>query len=240
MTQPSIHHLPQGRTGRQRLSIVRSPIGKKLITGLTGLGLVLFILIHVLGNLLLFISTDAFNAYAHTIERLKPLVIPLELALTAVILVHAGLGIRLYLSRLKARPIGYEAYQSAGFPSRQTLSSTSMIVTGLTLGGFLIWHLMSFKFGPWYVIESAGEPMRDLARLVIETFQRPVDIVLYVAVMTVLGLHLRHGIWSAFQSLGLLTRGMQVTVYGIGTVLSVAIAAGFIALPVAIFVGWIS
>jgi succinate dehydrogenase / fumarate reductase cytochrome b subunit len=207
---------------------------------MTGLVLVLFIVAHVLGNLLMFISTDAFNAYAHLLEQLKPLMIAVEIALTVTVLLHAGLGIQLYLSHRRARPVGYQAYQSAGRPSRQTLSSRTMIMTGVTLGGFLVWHLMSLKFGPWYLTETHGEPIRDLARLVIETFQRPLDTGLYITVMVLLGFHLRHGIWSAFQSLGALTKGMQAVVYGVGTVMAVAIAAGFIILPVAIFFGFIS
>ncbi|MEB3213766.1 MAG: succinate dehydrogenase cytochrome b subunit [Leptolyngbyaceae bacterium] len=236
----SIRKSASGQPESRRLSLFQSPIGKKLLTGITGLGLVLFVIAHVLGNLLMFVSLEAFNAYAHLLEQLKPLMIAFEIALTVTLLLHAGLGIWLYLSRRNARPVGYETYQSAGQPSRQTLSSRSMIMTGLTLGGFLVWHLTNLKFGPWYITEQGGEPIRDLARLVIETFQRPLDTTLYIAVMIFLGFHLRHGIWSALQSLGALTKGMQVGAYSVGVVMSVAIAAGFIILPLAIFFGFIS
>lgn len=225
--------------GKQRLAIIQSPIGKKLLTGVTGLGLVLFVIVHLLGNLLLFVSPGVFNDYAHGLEQVKPLVISIEIALVASIMVHMGLGIRIYLSRLKARPVGYVTYQSAGQPSQQSISSNTMIFTGLSLGVFLVWHLMSFKFGPWYVTDNSSEPIRDLARLVIETFQRPLNTVGYVAVMILLGFHLRHGIWSAFQSLGVMTKSSQVLVYSVGTILAVAIATGFMLLPLSILAGWV-
>ncbi|NJM98568.1 MAG: succinate dehydrogenase [Phormidesmis sp. RL_2_1] len=212
------------------VKLFQSSIGKKLLTGLTGLGLVTFVVIHLLGNLTLFFSAEAYNQLAYVIERLGPLTYAFELGLAAIALLHATIGITIYLGKRRARPIGYSQYASAGEPSRQTLSSRTMIISGLVLGIFLIVHLATFKFGTYYALPGSGH--RDLARLVFETFHNPLHTAAYVGVLGLLGLHLRHGLWSALQSVGLETRPV---VYGASAVLGGAIALGFIGLPLAIY-----
>lgn len=221
------------------VSIYQSSIGKKILTGLTGLGLVTFIIAHMLGNLLLFISPSAYNQYGHFLETVKPLLWSVEIVLLVVILVHASIGVQIYLNKRRARPTGYAAYQSAGQPSNQTISSRTMIWTGITLAVFIIWHLISFKFGPYYSIQpnSNSEPIRDLARLVIEVFHTPFYTFSYTVILVFLGFHLRHGIWSALQSLGLLGRMTIQVATQVSTAIAIAITLGFLAVPWAIYVG---
>ncbi len=226
-----------GSTNTQSTGIVglyQSPIGKKLLTGLTGLALVTFVVGHLLGNLTLLFSATAYNQIAHVIESLGPLTYLTELGLLAIALIHATIGIKIYLGKRQARPIDYAEYASAGDPSRQTFSSRTMIVSGLVLGGSLVVHLATFKFGTYYTLP--GSSKRDLARLVFETFHKPSYTAGYVLVLSVLGLHLRHGIWSALQSVGVETRPAVVAV---SAVLGGAIALGFIGLPLAIYFGLI-
>jgi succinate dehydrogenase / fumarate reductase, cytochrome b subunit len=215
----------------------QSPIGKKLLTGITGLALVIFVGVHLLGNLTLFFSAPAYNQLAHLIESLWPITYLVEFGLLAIALIHIAMGLNIYLGKREARPIDYAAYVSAGEPSRQSLSSRSMIVSGLVLGIFLAVHLATFKFGRYYALPDAGSPQRDLARLVFETFHKPGYTAGYTVVLAVLGLHLRHGIWSALQSVGVATRP---AVYAASAVLGGAIAIGFIGLPLAIYFGLIS
>lgn len=217
-----------------RLTVYRSPLGKKLITGLSGLALATFVLLHMLGNLVLLVSPAAYNRYGHFLESLGPLLWALELGLLLVVGFHAVLGIQIYVNKLRARPERYAQYVSAGQPSMQSLSSRTMIWTGLMLASFLVWHLLTFKFGPVYV-DAAG--LRDLARLVIEAFQQPLYSGLYTAVMIFLGLHLRHGLWSALQSLGAMSAGLKPLVYGLSLLLAVGIALGFVLLPGLIYCG---
>lgn len=218
-------------------AIYRSPIGKKLITGITGLGLVAFVLVHMLGNLALFMSPAAYNAYAYHLENWGVLLYAIEGVLLVSVLLHAALGIEIFASRLRSRPQVYADYVSAGKPSYQTVSSRTMIITGTLLAAFLVAHLLTFKFGTYYPGEVDGHPARDLARLVIEKFQQPYFTLSYTAIMAFLGLHLRHGIWSALQSLGTLGQGLRPLVFGLGSLLALAIAAGFIVLPWAIYLG---
>ena len=222
------------------LRFYRSSLGKKLITGATGLALAAFVLAHMVGNLLLLISRDAYNAYARLVESLGVAFYAFELALLAVVLLHAAVGIEIFWRKRQARPAGYSTYQSAGSPSYQTLSSRTMIVTGSVMAAFLVFHLRTFKFGPYYTTQLGGEPVRDLARLVIEDFHQLPYVVGYSVILLLLGSHLRHGLWSALQSIGLLHRGIRPLAYGASAVVAGGIAIGFLLLPWAIYLGWVS
>ncbi|MEM9116989.1 MAG: succinate dehydrogenase cytochrome b subunit [Cyanobacteria bacterium P01_F01_bin.56] len=222
------------------LQVYYSPIGKKLITGVTGLGLATFVLVHMVGNLLLFAGHDAYNAYAHHLESLGPLLWMVEAILVAVFLIHAIAGIHIFVGKLSARPDRYETYTSKGQPSLQSVSSRTMIVTGTVLATFLVLHLLNFKFGHYYTTQLQGESVRDLARLVVAKFQNPVYAFGYSGVMLLLGLHLRHGVWSALQSLGLQTQAIRFTIYGLSLGFAIAIATGFMALPLTIYWGLVT
>lgn len=215
-------------------AIANSSVGKKLLTGITGIGLVTFVVVHLLGNLTLFFSASAYNQIAYVVEKLGPLTYLIELGLLAIALLHIYIGTQIYIGKRKARPVAYAEYESAGEPSRQNLSSRTMIFSGLLLGVFLVFHLATFKFGPYY--ELPGSTHRDLSRLVFETFHKPTYTAAYVIVLSGLGLHLRHGLWSALQSLGVATKPAT---YAASAVLGGAIALGFIGLPLSIYFGLI-
>lgn len=211
----------------------RSSVGKKLLNGLTGLLAMGFLVSHLLGNLTLLAGPEAFNGYSERLRHLGPLLTAAELGLLALFVVHAVSAIRVYLDKRSARSVGYTLSRSKGAPSRQGLSSRSMIVTGLVLLAFLVWHVIQFRFGPSYPLGLGGEEGgRDLYRLVYEVFQNPFWVAVYVGCMALLGLHLRHGFWSAFQSLGALDRRLLPTAYAAGAVFAVVLAVGFLILPV--------
>ncbi len=212
-----------------------SSIGKKILTGITGLGLTLFVSFHMAGNLVLFASSDAYNQLAHFIDSSGILLLIVELILLVTVIVHAWLGIAIRIKSEKARPIKYQMLKSAGEPSKKSLSSRSMIITGLVLLVFLVSQLASFKFCTYYITSVDGVAMRDLARLVIETFRNPFYTFSYLAVMILLGFHLRHGFWSAWQSLGILRAPWSSVVYAIASLFALLIAIGFLVLPLAIF-----
>jgi succinate dehydrogenase / fumarate reductase cytochrome b subunit len=219
------------------LRLYQSPIGKKLLTGITGVGLVTFVLVHMVGNLLLFAGHDAYNAYADHLVSLGPLLWMVESMLVAVFAIHAIAGIHIFVSKLNARSESYTIYASKGKPSLQSLSSRTMIFSGLVLAIFLVLHLLSFKFGTHYTTQLEDESVRDLARLVVEKFQDPLYAFGYSGVMLMLGFHLRHGIWSALQSLGLQSKAIRFTVYGVSLGGAITIATGFVLLPLTIYFG---
>lgn len=212
----------------------KSSIEKKILTGITGLGIVTFVIFHMLGNLTLLASASAYNQLAHRIDSLGPVLYLIEAGLLLLAVVHALIGINIYWGKRQARTVGYREYESAGLPSRQTLASRTMVGTGVLLGLFLVGHLATFKFGPVYTLPGTTE--RDLARLVFETFRKPFYTASYVIILSALGLHLRHGLWSALQSLGVATKP---GVFAASAVLGGAIALGFIGLPLTIYFGLI-
>lgn len=220
-------------------SAVTSPVGRKVLTGITGLVWTFFVILHMVGNLGYFASTEAYNLYSDFLIGTGPLLYLVEFLLVVTLLIHIALGISIYLRKRQARDHGYAQYKTAGRPSRQTPSSRTMIFTGLVLLVFLVIHLDTFKFGPGieagYIATVGGEQIRDLSRLVTEKFQNPVYAFGYPAVMILLGFHLRHGIWSSLQSLGTMNSKLTPMIYGLGTLLAIGIAVGFLVLPLYIF-----
>ncbi len=221
------------------LSLFNTSIGRKVITGLTGLGLVGFVIGHLLGNLTLFFGPEAFNAYAHKLESLGPILYVIEIGLIAVFVFHIFYAIAVTSQNRGARKSKYVESGTKGKPSRKNLSSQTMIYTGVVLALFTVIHVWMFKFGPGmaagYSYELHGEYTRDLYTLVAEWFQNPWVVLGYVAVTVLLGVHIRHGFWSAFQSLGAYHPKYTPLIYGAGVILAVLLALGFLALPVFMF-----
>lgn len=222
------------------INFYNSPVGRKVITGITGLSLSLFVLVHMAGNLTLFASSQAYNQLAHFIDNLGILLYGIEFILLGIVVFHAILGITIKLNTLKARPVNYSQIKSIGYPSKQSISSRSMLLTGLLVLGFLGLHLSTFKFGEYYSTVINGVEMRDLSSLVIEKFHNPIYAFGYVGVILMLGVHLRHGIWSAWQSIGVLNSKISPGIYAIALVFSILIVSGFIVLPLSIYFGLIS
>jgi succinate dehydrogenase / fumarate reductase cytochrome b subunit len=213
-----------------------SSVGKKALMGLTGLLLVLFIIEHLLGNLLLFSSDpDPFNKYSHTLVSLGNILVVMELGFLAFFILHIWSGITVFIGKLQARPERYHKTANAGPPSRKNVSSVTMIYTGIVLFVFVAIHLKTFKYGPYYSTLVNGVEMRDLYRLVYEVFQDPKYVTGYVLTMALLGFHLRHGFWSAFQSLGLHHPRYTPIIYTIGIIAAVVLAVGYLAIPLWIY-----
>ena len=140
------------------------------------------------------------------------------------------------ISRRAARPESYGEKKWAGGPSRKSVGSSTMIWTGLVTLLFVAIHLKTFKYGPYYTNPALPE-QRDLYRLFIEVFQHPVKVGAYFVAMILLGLHLRHGISSSMQSLGIIPASKTGTVLRAGLVLAVIIAGLFAILPVLVLLG---
>jgi len=221
-------------------SVLFSSVVKKIINGVTGLGLCAFIIIHLAGNLTLLTGNAvAFNKYAHFLMNTGALLYLAEGSLVAFFLFHIITGTSVWWSKQMARPASYKKTANAGDPSRKTISSRTMIITGLVLLVFTILHLKTFKYGPGiaegYVMNIDGVAVRDLFRLTIETFNKPGYVIWYVLAMALLGFHLRHGFWSAFQSLGVNHPKYSPIINVIGVLFAIIMAVGFIVLPVVLY-----
>jgi len=212
--------------------VFSSSVGTKLLIGVTGLLLFAYLILHLAGNLLVFAGPRTFNAYSHALIS-NPLTVPVEIALALVFLLHVYKTVTNWLSNQRARPIGYEKKSWAGYTSRKSIGSTTMIWTGLVTLLFVGVHLAQMKYGAWYQIGSPA--IRDLYRTEVDVFSSPVWVGVYVVCMILIGFHLRHGISSAFQSIGadhpVYTKRLVVA----GTVLAILIGGGFAIIPIWIY-----
>jgi succinate dehydrogenase / fumarate reductase cytochrome b subunit len=177
-----------------------SSVGTKLLIGLTGLLLFLYLILHLAGNALILAGPELFNEYSHALIS-NPLIIPIEIALLLVFLIHVYKAVTNYIANQRARPIGYDQKRFAGHTSRKSFASSTMIWSGLVVFFFIIVHVKQFKYGAWYQTASDAS-IRDLARTEYEVFAQPMWVAFYVIATLLVGLHLRHGIASGFQSIG--------------------------------------
>jgi succinate dehydrogenase / fumarate reductase cytochrome b subunit len=207
-----------------------SSVAAKLWIGATGLFLVLYLVVHVGGNLLVFLGRDTFNQYSHTLLN-NPLIWIIEIVLAVAFALHVVRTIAMYVANQKARPVRYAQKRPAGRPSRKTLASSTMIISGLWLLLFIVIHVKTFKFGPDYRAPGA-EGLHDLYRVEIENFSSPLVLAFYVLSMLIVGSHLWHGATSACQSLGIAGPRWTPRVLAAGKVLAVLIAGGFIVIAI--------
>lgn len=215
------------------LSYMKSSIGKKFLMGLTGLGLAGFVLGHMAGNMLLFVSAEAYNKYGHAIIT-NPAIYVIEAGLLAMVLVHIFCAVSLTLENKRAK--GAYGYQASGsVAKRGNLASRTMIYTGTIILVFIISHLITFKYGTFYSVTYDGVEMRDLHRLMIEVFYEPMYVIWYVVSLILLGFHLKHGVASSFQSLGINHPRYNCFIKGASCLYTVIVTLGFLAQPLYIF-----
>jgi succinate dehydrogenase / fumarate reductase, cytochrome b subunit len=204
----------------------------KLLIGITGLALVLYLLIHVVGNLMIFGGPAFYNKYAYTLES-NPLLPVIEIGLLLLFAIHIYKAIAMFLGNQQARPVRYVQKKYAGPPSRKTFASSTMILSGLWLVVFLVVHVQAFRFGHEYEWAAGG---RDLYRQEMESLSNPLIVLFYVLSMVVVGSHLWHGASSAFQSLGLDNPKWTPRFRTGGKIFAVAVAGAFIVIAVWVYV----
>ncbi|NLC57590.1 MAG: succinate dehydrogenase cytochrome b subunit [Armatimonadetes bacterium] len=197
-----------------------SSILKKVAMALTGLGMFLFLIGHLAGNLLLLKGPDSFNGYAAFLAKI-PLVVPVEIGLLLLALLHIASAVSVTLGNWTARPQRYAVKRTAG---SSTFASRTMWIGGLVLAVFIPLHVWMFKYG-----DHHGP--QELYGLVMRSFQNPLIAFGYAFAMIPLGLHLSHGFASAFQTLGINRPRLRPRLRAAGAVLGWLIALGFLVLP---------
>ena len=208
---------------------LQSSVVRKQIVGITGLLLCGFLATHLAGNLLIFVGPEAFNKYAYALTS-NPLIYLAEAILLLIFLTHLGLALKLTLENHQARPEKYYAKKRTGRGA--TLASSTMPYTGLVLLAFIIWHLLGLKFGPVYETSYDGVVMRDLYRLLIEYFQSHMNVTFYIISMFAMGIHVSHGFWSSFQSIGFYHEKYTPMLRTIAIVFAISVGVGFSILPI--------
>jgi succinate dehydrogenase / fumarate reductase cytochrome b subunit len=220
-----------------------SSLGKKYLMAVSGLGIVGFLVTHLLGNLQLFGDGTAFNAYAKALHDLGPGLYVLEAGLAGIFGLHIALAFVLTAKNKGARGGNYAGGQKTkGGPSYSSAGSRNMIVTGVVIMVFLVVHIMHMKFGLFSPEEIAtkttmvgDEQAVDLYARVVDAFKNPGWVFFYVGVMTFVGVHMRHGFWSAFQSLGALNHRLEKPAVALALATAILLAGGFLGIPLYIF-----
>jgi succinate dehydrogenase / fumarate reductase cytochrome b subunit len=210
-----------------------SMVGKKVIMGVTGLIGVGFVILHSLGNLLVFRGAPAINAYSHFLKSTGELLWALRAVLIVSVILHVTAAVQLTRQSRAARPVGYARNE------RQvaTVASRTMRWGGVLLLVFIVLHILHFTTGtlrPAGVFSNA-----DVYANVVSSFRIWWVALFYVVAMIALGLHLFHGAWSSVRSLGVSPTSPQPLHRRISMVIAIFVWAAFTAVPLAVFAGFV-
>jgi len=198
-----------------------SSIGKKLLMALTGLAFCGFLAGHLAGNLTIYGGKDAFNSYAEHLHALGPVLTLVEWGLLFFAVVHVCTGLTLFYQNFSARTSRYVVNKRAG---GRTIGSMTMPYTGILLLAFIIFHLINFHF--------VDKTNTTIYQIVAQAFESPLYVVLYILAMIVAALHVSHGLWSAFQTIGANHSKYMPFIMALSIIFSLAVGFGFGIIPI--------
>jgi succinate dehydrogenase / fumarate reductase, cytochrome b subunit len=215
-----------------------STIGKKAVMAVTGLLMLAFLVVHMLGNLKIFFGPTDFNGYAAWLRTIGEPVLHRtwflwlsRTVLTAGVVLHAVTAYQLSRRDRAARPVRYEHRRQ-----RTSYATRTMRWGGVILGLFIVWHILDLTT---LTVNPRGEPGHPYQNVVAD-FHTWYANVIYIVAMLALGLHIRHGFRSAAQTLGAGSARRDRTLKIIGNALALVLTAGFIAVPVSVMTGLVS
>jgi succinate dehydrogenase / fumarate reductase cytochrome b subunit len=218
----------------QKSSFLNSSIGRKWIVAVTGILLIGFILIHLLGNLSIFLGPEIMNAYAARLHQLGILLWIARIGLLAVAGLHIFFTMALWRENHQASPQKYAVKQSL----ETTLYARSMRLSGLVVLGFVLFHLAQFtwkwvtpEYKEW--IDSLGQ--HDVYRMLVAAFGNPWVTGFYLISVAFLAMHLSHGIGSLFQTFGLSNKKLRLRFQYAGLIAAWAFFLGYASIPAAVF-----
>lgn len=207
----------------------RSTIGKKVIVALTGLILFGFVVGHLLGNLLVFMGPEKLNAYGRYLHESLGILWGTRVILLVAVVLHIVNTIQLAALNRKSRPVPYVEHKKIA----ASYASLTMLWGGLLLIFYIVYHLLHFTFGSAHPNFQPG----DVYANVVAGFSVWYVSAFYVVAMVALGFHLYHGLWSVFQTLGLNHPKYNLWRRSFATAVALAIAFGYIAIPMAVLLG---
>jgi len=218
------------------IAFYQSSIGKKIVVGLTALVLIVYVLGHLIGNLQIYIGQNQINAYAKFLHDLGPILWVVRVVLLAAFVTHIVATIQLAHENRLAKP---QKYAVPGY-QRSTLASRTMIISGLIVLCFVIYHLLQFTLHVTdpefrHLRDSLGRP--DVYRMLILGFRHPLVSLFYVLALFLLASHLSHGFESVTQTLGIDNRKISRFIATGGQALTWLIFAGYVSIPATILLG---
>jgi succinate dehydrogenase / fumarate reductase cytochrome b subunit len=209
----------------------RSTIGKKIVMAVTGLIGVGFVIGHMAGNLQVFLGPEKFNAYAAFLKSLGGLLWLVRAVLVAAVVLHVVAAVQLTRMRGKARPV---AYRSGGQKEVSTIASRTIRWGGALLLFFIVFHILHFTtldiFPDYSHTDAYGN--------VVKGFGKWWVVLLYVLAMAALGLHLFHGAWSSFRTLGASPASDQPLKRRVALLVAAIVWLGFTVIPLGVFFGF--
>jgi succinate dehydrogenase / fumarate reductase cytochrome b subunit len=214
------------------MQLLTSSVGRKILVAISGQLMVLFVIVHLLGNSSIFIP-GGINAYAEHLHALPPMVWSLRIVMLVSLLTHIYFGIQLTLENKTANPTPYAIKRKL----KATFSSRNMIWTGVLLGIFIIGHLLHFTarmtpdIAPRLASLSSG-PVFDVYSMVVGSFRHGAIAALYIAAMVVLFLHLNHGIQAFFQTMGWNSDRSLPVISRTGKVIAIIFLVGYSSIPI--------
>ena len=203
--------------------------GKKVVMAVTGFILFGFLLGHMAGNLQVFAGPEKLDEYAIHLRQLGPLLWIIRVALLAAVVLHITSSIQLWLLQREARPIKYKVKKNED----SSYASRTMMVSGPIIAFFVVYHLLHFT---WVALPGRYEHLKPYENIVYG-FQQPAIALFSIAAMLLLSLHLYHGLWSMFQSLGIASPRYTPWLKRFAKTFTVLLAVGFIAVPVSVLLG---
>lgn len=218
------------------VKFITSSIGAKLIVALTGAGLVGFVVAHLLGNLQIFLGAEALNAYAKGLADLGPILWVMRLGTLGLFVLHIGMAVRLSMMNKEARPVSYKTKRH----DASTVASRNMLLAGLMLLCFVLYHLAHYTFGvvdPEIYAQVDAEGRHHVYNMAVMGFQSVTASLLYIAAQVLLAMHLSHGVSSMFQTLGLNHPKYAPLIKRAGPGLAIVLFLGYTSIPVAVLLG---
>ena len=203
------------------INTIWTSVGKKLMMAVTGLFFCVFLTLHLAGNLTIYMGKDAFNSYAEHLHSLGPLLTLAEWGLLIFAIIHISAGLLLFYQNFKARPTRYAVNKRAG---GRTLGSATMPYTGVILLLFVIIHLFNFHF--------VDKTHTTIFQIVSNAFAQPSYVLIYTFAMITAAVHVSHGFWSAFQTLGANHPKYTPLLRGLSLVFCLIVGIGFGFIPV--------
>ncbi len=213
-----------------------SSIGQKVIMSLTGIFLMLFLVVHLIGNLQLLKDDggDAFNSYAFFMTH-NPIIKIISYSLYFFILLHAVMGIRIWLSNKNSS--GASRY-AVKYSRPNELSARNMAWFGIVIFVFILIHMWQFwlqmKLGnvPPATVSAYDHPVQDLYTPVADAFTNIFYVIFYVVSMVVIAFHLWHGFWSSLQTLGINHKKYNGFIHVFGIIYAIGVPLGFAIIPI--------
>ncbi len=218
------------------IRIWQSSLGKKYIMAITGLGLFLFVIVHLAGNLQIFFGPDSINGYAELLKSTPALLWGTRLGLLAVTLLHIITAIQLAVANRRARPVVYTNKK----PVASSFANRTILISGLIILAFVIFHLSHFTLGfvdPQFLRFEDSTGRHDVYRMMVTGFSNPIVSIFYIVSMGLLLLHLSHGVSSIFQSLGLRSKKTFGFFDKLAKILALLIFLGNCSIPLAVLTG---